>query len=205
MIAPAIPRMMQKPPSSREPPVRKPPRPVSLAWLQRAALHYLESYASSSENLRRVLRGKLDRRCRARGEEAQPFLPLVDEVVEKAVAGGYVDDTRYAQTKVASLRRRGGSRRAIAAKLQAKGLDRDAIGAALDEIDAQAAVENDTDPDAGGDEAENAERTAAAAYARRRRLGPFRVKEREERRDRDIAAMMRAGFGYRVAQGVIDG
>jgi regulatory protein len=197
--------MMQPPPSSREPPPRKPPRPVSLAWLQRAALHYLESYASSSENLRRVLRGKLDRRCRARGEEATPFLPLVDEVVEKAVAGGYVDDTRYAQAKVASLRRRGGSRRAIAAKLQAKGLDREAIGEALDAIDRQAVERETMDDSAGDDAGENAERVAAVAYARRRRLGPFRTREREERRDRDIAAMMRAGFGYQVAQGVIDG
>ncbi len=197
---------MQEPPASREPPLKKPPRPVSLAWLQRAALHYLESYASSSENLRRVLRGKLDRRCRARGEEAGPFLPLVDEVVEKAVAGGYVDDTRYAQAKVASLRRRGGSRRAIAAKLQAKGLDREAIGTALDDIDAQTAAERESmDDSAEGDAGATAEGVAALAYARRRRLGPFRLKEREERRDRDIAAMMRAGFGYRIAQGVIDG
>jgi regulatory protein len=197
-------KSMQEPPAPREPPARKPPRPVSLAWLQRAALHYLESYASSSENLRRVLRGKLDRRCRARGEEAAPFLPLVDEVVEKAVAGGYVDDTRYAQAKVASLRRRGGSRRAIAAKLQAKGLDREAIGEALDAIDAQSERESMDDP-AEGDAGETAEGVAALAYARRRRLGPFRTREREERRGRDIAAMMRAGFGYGVAQGVIDG
>jgi regulatory protein len=186
---------MSEPPP-REPPVKKPPRPVSSAWLQRAALHYLESFASSSENLRRVLRGKLERRCRARGEEAGQFLPLVDEVVEKAVVGGYVDDTRYAQAKVASLRRRGGSRRAIAARLQAKGLDREAIAAALDAFDDEAV--DDT-------EGEDAERAAAAAYARRRRLGPFRIKDREERRDRDIAAMMRAGFGYDVAKGVVGG
>jgi regulatory protein len=185
--------MSELPP--REPPEKKPPRPVSIAWLQRAALHYLESYASSAENLRRVLRGKLERRCRARGEEAGQFLPLVDEVVEKAVAGGYVDDTRYAQAKVASLRRRGGSRRAIAAKLQAKGLDREAIGAAIDAFDDEAV---------DYPEGEDAERTAAAAYARRRRLGPFRIKDREERRDRDIAAMMRAGFGYEIAKGVVD-
>jgi regulatory protein len=195
---------MSEPPP-RDTPQKKPPRPVSQAWLQRAALQYLESYASSSENLRRVLRGKVERRCRARGEEAGEFLPLVDEVVTQALAGGYVDDTRYAQAKVATLRRRGGSRRAIAAKLQIKGLDREAIAAALEEIDGRAAAQDDApggDPDA--DAGEDAERNAAMAYARRRRLGPFRPSEREERRDRDIAAMMRAGFGYEVARGVVD-
>jgi regulatory protein len=184
-------------PPPRELPARKPPRPVSIAWLQRAALHYLESFASSSENLRRVLRGKLERRCRARGEEAGPFMELVDEVVEKAVSGGYVDDARYAQAKVATLRRRGGSRRGISAKLQMKGLDREAVGAALDAFDEQASEDETT--------GEDAESIAAAAYARRRRLGPFRAKEREARRDRDVAAMMRAGFGYDVARSVVDG
>jgi regulatory protein len=188
-------------PAPRERPARKIPGPVKLDWLQRAALHYLESYSSSSENLRRVLRGKLERRCRARGEEAAPFMPLVDEVVAKALAGGYVDDGVYARAKVASLRRRGGSKRAIAAKLQAKGLDREAVEEALAEIDAHAAPDTDATDDAG----EDAERKAALAYARRRRLGPFRVKERDVRRDRDIAAMMRAGFGFSVAQAVVDG
>ena len=49
-------------------PVRKPPRKVSEAYLQRAAMSYLERYASSAENLRRVLRRKVDKRCRLRGE-----------------------------------------------------------------------------------------------------------------------------------------
>lgn len=191
---------MSEPPK-REYPPKKPPRPVSKAWLQRAALHYLESYASSSENLRRVLKGKLDRRCRARGEDAAEFLPLVDAVVEQALAGGYVDDTRYAQAKVATLRRRGGSRRAIAAKLQSKGLDRGTITAALEEIDGRV---EDRDESQDDDSGEDAERSAANAYARRRRLGPFRTRDRHERRDRDIAAMMRAGFGYEVARGVVD-
>ena len=49
---------------------RKPPRQVTPAYLQRAALAYLERYASSAENLRRVLKRKVDKRCRLRGEES---------------------------------------------------------------------------------------------------------------------------------------
>jgi regulatory protein len=47
---------------------------------------------------------------------------------------------------------------------------------------------------------------AAAAYARRRRLGPFRrvPEERAERRQKDLAALARRGFGYGVAKQVID-
>lgn len=46
---------------------------------------------------------------------------------------------------------------------------------------------------------------AAAAYARRRRLGPWRDDAaREERRDRDMAALARQGFSHDIARRVID-
>ena len=50
-----------------------------------------------------------------------------------------------------------------------------------------------------------AEREAAWALARRRRLGPFRPAERASSRQRDLAAMARAGFGFGLARSVIDG
>ena len=51
------------------------------------------------------------------------------------------------------------------------------------------------------------ERAAARRYAERRRLGPWRADpaRRSGRRDRDIAAMARAGFPVRLAISVIDG
>ncbi len=49
------------------------------------------------------------------------------------------------------------------------------------------------------------EQRAAAALARRRRLGPYRAAEdRKDHRLRDLAAMARAGFAYDVAKKVID-
>ena len=167
-------------------PERKPPRPVTSAFLERAALAYLERYASSSANLARVLRRKVQVRCRLRGEDPAEFLPLVDEVVAKTTRTGLVDDTRYAEGRVASLRRRGGSARAIRAKLAAKGVGRDLVEAALAE----------TPEDEEG---------AARAFARRRRLGPWRPGERAPHRDRDLAAMGRAGFSFDVARRVVDG
>lgn len=177
-------------------------KPVTQAWLRRAALHYLERYASSSENLRRVLARKVERRLRDRDEaageeERAAARALVDAVVEQALAGGYVDDAAYAEAKVASLRRKGGSRRAIASRLQGAGLDKETIGRALE---AHAERETGTEIDVPA-----AERVAARAYARRRRFGPFRPRERVERRDRDVAAMVRAGFAYDIARDTIDG
>ncbi|MFD0460959.1 RecX family transcriptional regulator [Microvirga aerilata] len=105
----------------RDRPERKPPRKVSPAYLQRAAMSYLERYSSSAENLRRVLRRKVDKRCRLRGEDPAEFHELIDEVVAKSLRVGLIDDSRYAEARVATLRRRGGSARAIQAKLSAKG------------------------------------------------------------------------------------
>src|SRR5207302_10704376 len=39
---------------------------------------------------------------------------------------------------------------------------------------------------------------------RRRRLGPYRAKDRKDHRNRDLATMARAGFDYDLAKKVID-
>ena len=46
--------------------------------------------------------------------------------------------------------------------------------------------------------------TAAIAFARRKRLGPYRTGSRPPNRNRELAAMARAGFGRRVASRIID-
>jgi regulatory protein len=170
----------------RTAPATRPPRPVTPAYLERAAMAYLERYSSSGENLRRILTRKIQRRCRERGEDPEGFLPLIDDTLRKLATSGLVDDVRYAESRVATLRRRGGSTRAIAAKLASKG-----IGAEVAR-DAIAAHE--------GDDVE-----AARALARRRRLGPHRIRDRDAHRDKDIASLARAGFSLRVARAVVDG
>jgi regulatory protein len=167
-------------------PAPRPPGKVTAAYVERAALAYLERFSSSAENLRRVLVRKVERRCRLRDEEPESFLALVDEALRRMVESGLVDDRRYAEARAASLRWRGGSARLIRAKLAAKGVEREAAAAAL---------ANDTD---------ESERAAAEALARRRRLGPYRTRDRAAYRDKDMAALVRAGFSYGLARSVID-
>lgn len=174
---------MSEEPAKRE---RRKPGPVTRDYLFRAAVHYLERYASSSGNLARVLERKILRRARERGEDPAAFLPLVEETVAKVLDLKLIDDAAFAEAKVASLRRRGASKAQLNAKLAAKGVDRDTAAAAM------AADETD-------------EADAARAYARRRRLGPHRLRDRTERRDRDVAAMMRQGFSFALASATIDG
>jgi regulatory protein len=166
-------------------PARRPPKPVTEAYLQRVALAYLERFASSSENLRRILQRRVVRRCRLRDEDPAPFAPMIEAIVEKSRRSGLLNDRQYAENRTATLRRRGGSARAIGAKLAAKGIDRETIAQALE------------------GEPEDEER-AAHAFARRRRLGPYNRGDRKAARAKDLASLARAGFSYDVARRVID-
>jgi len=172
-----------------------PPKPISPTWLERSALHYLERYSASTEMLRRTLARRVEKRARLRGEDPAAFAEMIAATVARAVSAGLVDDTRFTETRVATLRRRGTSSRGVSAKLAAKGVPRDVVEAAMQ-------AERDAVPEG---EAADIEAQAAQAYAKRRRLGPFRRPDlRAAHRDRDLAALARAGFAYALARHVVD-
>jgi len=169
---------------------RRPPPKITASYLENAALHYLERFSSSKANLRRVLLRKVERSLAVHGGERADAALLVDAVIVKLAGFGYVDDGAYAETKVRSLHRRGGSLRTIRATLAAKGVEAAAAQAALATL-----AEASRDPD----------RAAAIALARRRRLGPFRAEDqRAAFRLKDLAALGRAGFGWEICRAVID-
>jgi regulatory protein len=186
-------------PAERE---ARPEPPVSAAWLERVALHYLDRYGASSEMLRRVLARRVERRCRSRDESADAHAGLIEETLARAQRAGLIDDARFAAARLARLRRRGTSTRQARAKLSEKGIDAETIAAAI----ADERQEAEDRVETGADEEADTERKAALAYARRRRLGPHRPPgAREANRERDLAAMARAGFPYPLARDVIGG
>lgn len=171
---------------------RKRPRRITPQYLERAALHHLERYATSSENLRRVLTRKVWKAARLAEEgsavDEEAAAAWIEAVVEKLQRAGALNDRAYAEGRVVSLRRQGESARGIAMKLGAKGVPRETVEAALEL-----------------DEPENDDAAAAVAYARRRRLGPWRrPDEREERHDRDMAALARKGYRLELCRRVIE-
>jgi regulatory protein len=159
-------------------------RPVTAAYLERAALHYLERYASSAENLRRVLTRKARRRLAPGESLTDEMAALIEEVVARVIRSGLVDDRSYAETRVNSLMRRGASTRAIRTKLLAKGVAGETIATAL----------GAAEPD---------EFALARRYAERKRLGPWRRPPGPETHEKDLAALCRAGFSYRIASAVL--
>lgn len=150
-------------------------------------MHYLERYSAPSAQLRRILTRKITMSCGYHGEDPALHAASLDEVIARCISTGLVDDRRFAEARAATLRRKGQSQRAVAAKLAAKGIARELV--------AETSV---TRPDD--------ERAAARIAVRRRRLGPWRRDaERAAARQKDLAALARLGFDFSTARAVIDG
>jgi regulatory protein len=164
------------------------------ARLRDAALAYLERYESSVQSVRRVLRRRIALWARKDGVAVDPAADQAIEAVIAALCGaGAIDDSRYAQLKARSLFNGGRSGRAIGAYLAARGVSGPVIGEALEGRAEEA------------DSAEEPDLDAALRYARKRRLGRFRpAEDRARLRDRDMAALGRAGFSWQIAKTVVD-
>ena len=170
-------------------PERRKPRKATAQSLRNAALFYLQRYATSAENLRRVLMRRVERAAIAHGSDVQEGAEFVNEIIIRYRETGLLDDLVYAKAQTQSLRRRGNSLRTIRARLQAKGVAREDIELAFAELDLSV-----TDADL----------SAAVIIARRRRLGPWRLSDRADSRMRDLATLARRGFSYAVSKQVID-
>lgn len=172
---------------------RRQPLKATPEGLERSALYYLERYDSSSGHLRRLLHRKIQLSARIHGTDPEEGAAALERLIARLTGLGLLDDRRYARERVRSLLARGTSTAMIKAKLRAKSLPAAEIEAAF------AAQEDD-----GGDR----ELRAALRYAKRRRLGPYRLEkqpgDRAERRDRDLAALGRQGFDYETARQVVD-
>jgi regulatory protein len=168
---------------------RKQPRKVSARYLENAALHYLKRYSATVSQLRRVLGRRVDRSLRVHGGERAEALQWVDALVDKLVRNGLINDSAYAGMKAQSLRASGRSSKMIAQKLRMKGVPAELVQQKLAEATAELSEEE-----------------AARIWARKKRLGPFRrdARTREDSRQKDLAALARAGFSFGVAKKIID-
>lgn len=178
---------------------KRTPRKITPRYLENAALYYLQRYASSAGNLRRVLTRKVDRSCQFHGTPADEFYPVIDALVARYEKSGLLNDTLYAEGRTASLRRQGKSRQAIAANLKVKGLAPDIIQQALESVDGDRA-----------DTTLSAELAAALKLARKRKIGRFNPKPesdpllRRKQQMREMGIMARSGFSYDIARQALD-
>jgi regulatory protein len=156
------------------------PSPLTAAKLEELALAYAARFATT----RAKLEAYLARKLRERGWEGERD-PDPGAVARRFVEAGYVDDAVFARMKSESLLRRGYGGRRVGEALRAAGVEED--------------LRADVAPGAG--EA----RTAALALARRRRFGPWGdpLPDRPQR-EKQIAAMLRAGHPLDIARQIVE-
>ncbi|MEK9672605.1 MAG: RecX family transcriptional regulator [Rhodospirillaceae bacterium] len=162
--------------------------------MENAALHYLGRFASSAENLRQVLMRRVVRSARFHDTDPEEGRTFVDDIIERYIRAGLLNDGAFAEARAADLHRRGTPVMGIRYRLKQRGVGEADVERALDAL-AQDLDGRDTD------------QAAAWAFARRRRLGPFRGDDpaiRAEYREKDMAALARAGFDYDTARRVAD-
>lgn len=166
-------------PRAKRPP-KPPPRPLDAARLRDLALAYVARFATSGGRLEAYLGRKL----RERGWDGagEPEIPaLVAHFAEL----GYIDDAAYARARSGELLRRGYGPRQVSQALGQAGIGEE-LRVAVRASDHEA-------------------RAAALHFARKRRFGPFAAGPADRAiREKQLAAMIRAGHGFAVARAVLD-
>ena len=160
--------------------VRKIPKKINKVRLKNIALYYLKRFETSKDNLKMVLRRRIDSYAYydKNFDKSEAYL-WVDELLDDFVRLRYVDDTRFAEIKVRAYLAAGKSKRYIAVKLKEKGIDEILIDKILQEQDYNAF-------------------DAALRLAKKKKIGPYSPTAdiRYERRTKDLAILVRAGFDY---------
>ena len=159
---------------------RRKPRPLDRPGLETLAFAYVARFQATATRLERYLARKLAERGWDDDGEPDPAA-----LVRRCVEAGFVDDRAFAEAKSADLLRRGyGARR---------------IGQALGEAGIAPEIREALQPG----EAER--RSAAMAMARKRRFGPFGADPPDrERREKQLAALVRAGHLFADARALVD-
>lgn len=160
---------------------RRKPKPLDQRKLNDLALSYVARFATSAAKLEAYLWRKLRERGQADEDEQLDIPAIVDRMVELR----YIDDEAYARSKAGGLLRRGYGGRRVDQALRAAGIDE--------------TVRNDVAP------CEKEARLAAFALAQKRKFGPFGAEPVErDRKEKQIAAMIRAGHGFDSARALIE-
>ncbi|MGB7408256.1 MAG: RecX family transcriptional regulator [Pontixanthobacter sp.] len=163
---------------------KRAPKPLNSTRLRDLALAYVAKFSTSSSKLEDYLKRKL--RERGWEDEGEPDVP---GLCARYVEMGYVDDAQYAKSKAGGLLNRGYGPRRVSQALYAAGIDEE--------------IRETVSPD------EFHRREAVQTMAKKRRFGPYYQDKTGEglqpdRREKQIAALLRAGHGFADVRGVMD-
>lgn len=171
---------------------KKVPKRITETYLHNSGLYYLERFVASKNHFKTVMQRKVKRSCLAhKDQDYEECVKLVDALADKFEKMGLLNDALYTQGMVNSLRRKGLSQAGIINKMQMKGINRAQTLSTLQQLDS---VHYDTEKEA--------EMNAALTLARKKRLGPYSIKDVEHMKALGVFA--RAGFSYDIAKTILE-
>jgi regulatory protein len=169
------------------------PKKITLKRLENIALHYLSRYESSSENLRKILKRRVYKASKHHETNTNQANEWIEQIIDKMQRLEYINDDRYALNQLRRLWEKGASKRKMQAHLAQKGIPLEKITDILQNFMDSLDIDD------------NFELIAAKKHAKRKKIGIYRQKnQREDYRNKDLAAMARAGFSYEIAKKIID-
>lgn len=151
-------------------------------WAKRSALHYLGTYSSSIENLRKTMEKRALRKYE--GISIEEARHLASHAIEFCISNQFISDESYADTKAAAGVRKGHSRNRIILNLEQKGVSRDTATEALQDVD---------------------DLYNAVVFAKRKRIGPWRLKDLDvKQKQREFGSFARNMFSNSIANKLIN-
>jgi regulatory protein len=145
-------------------------------------VRYVARFDCTEQRLRTVLTNKVEA-MRTTAHVEGVVSESIDRLIDRFKELGYLNDRRFAERLVESLRLRGASTRKIRDRLRSRGVRSETAA----EVLSHTGQEDDF--------------TAAVAWVKRRRLGVHRpIEQRKLKYQRDLAALARAGFSFEVAR-----
>lgn len=160
---------------------------ISASYLENAGAYYLQRFSASISQFRTVMERKISLSCKDHPDQNQDeCLQLLDDVVKKFENLGYLNDRLYAQMLVNSLNSRGLSTTRMSMTLRQKGVPPELIEELM--------------PERTRDE----NKLAALRWAKKKRLGAFATRERENEKQKGLASLARAGFDYDISNWVMN-
>ena len=155
--------------------------PLTAAKLEELALHYVGRFATS----RAKLVSYLGRKLRERGWDGTES-PEPEQLADRLVRRGSVDDRAFALSKARSLTGHGYGEKRVKQALVLAGIGEEEGSDARDLAEEEAVA-------------------AALRFAKRRAIGPYAQHVPDQgQRGRALAAMIRAGHRFPIARAIVD-
>ena len=162
--------------------------------LRNSAMSYLARYEVSEFQFKNTMKRKLSYFDNNLNESEKD--QLINQIKSEMVLSRFIDDYRYAETNVRTIRRQGGSKKLIFAKLNEKGISKDVIQSALNIVD---------------EDHENAEIIAAVNFIKKKKIGVFYININSDNqidsnilKDKWYGILARRGFSLEIVKKVLD-